>query len=323
MKKNDYDDILSGIISIIRENSELRREIKRLETAKQSTIDEDVEEIVLPSLKKEIVVEGIEEDVIDEIGESAEFYFSSLKDIKLTGTNEDKELVRENIPVKSNDNYKKVLLRIIANCNKEINEYRSELERLKGTITEEEYNEYYSEIVKFTSIINYIKEIDLEKEEKQENKPTNRIVFMGKSSDRVYAVEDMYDIASDYYLDFAELFDSIIYGTFKNVRFFTANNDKVSGIAEVKGFKVRVLFDRVGPKTYSIIAAFVKKSDNDKDYRDFVKNRVATYRSKRGEIVKSLNDPEYLKSQDEYTKELYDLMGAIMPEPTDPKRGGR
>ena len=79
-------------------------------------------------------------------------------------------------------------------------------------------------------------------------------------------------------------------------------------IAEVRGFKTRILFDRVGKNTYVVIQMFVKKCDNDKGYKQSVQNRVMWYKKKRSEIVEQLTSDEYIKKNNMFEEQLMELL---------------
>ena len=101
---------------------------------------------------------------------------------------------------------------------------------------------------------------------------------------------------------------SIEEGTFKNVKKLTSNNNGTAGISEVKGFKRRVIFDRVGPNTYVVIGIYTKKSNKDKSYLDPLKNRIAIYRKRREYIVEQAKNDEYIKEQQEILNGIYEII---------------
>ena len=89
----------------------------------------------------------------------------------------------------------------------------------------------------------------------------------------------------------------------------TSGNNKTAGISKVKGFKKRIIFDRVGYDTYIIIGAFVKKSDKDKSYMEPLKRRIAIYRANREKIVEKIKNEEgYLERQAGILDELYKFL---------------
>ena len=74
----------------------------------------------------------------------------------------------------------------------------------------------------------------------------------------------------------------------------------------MKGFKKRVIYDRVGFDTYAIIGAFVKKSNRDKGYIEQLENRIATYSKIKDNIIKKIKEEEgYLDSQRDILNQIY------------------
>lgn len=136
-------------------------------------------------------------------------------------------------------------------------------------------------------------------------------MFLETESGNIYAQNDLFStyVPTDYYEGFLELIKSIEDGTFKNVKYLTSGNNKTAGIAEVKGFKKRVIFDRVGYNTYAILGIFIKKSDKDKSYLEPLKNRIAVYRRNRDYIVRRIQNEEgYLDEQRKVLDDICQLL---------------
>ena len=88
-----------------------------------------------------------------------------------------------------------------------------------------------------------------------------------------------------------------------------APNNKLVGISEVRGFKPRVVFDRIGKNDYAIITAFLKKCDNDKGYKESLELKIQKYMSQRDNMIKNLNNSEYRTLNEQYTNELFEKLG--------------
>ena len=58
-------------------------------------------------------------------------------------------------------------------------------------------------------------------------------------------------------------------------------------MSEVKNHKTRIVFDRIGFDTYVVIAVFMKKSDNDKGYLNFLEHRVSLYRKQKQQLIET------------------------------------
>lgn len=139
----------------------------------------------------------------------------------------------------------------------------------------------------------------------------NRLVFATTQGGNIRVLEDIDKrIPREYYPKFQELFSSILQGTFKNVRRFVASNNETAGFCEVKDHKVRVVFDRVGPNTYAVITAFMKKSDKDKGYIDSLKRILSDYKMNNQKVFKEeCSNIEFMTLQKHYELELFNKLG--------------
>ena len=171
--------------------------------------------------------------------------------------------------------------------------------------------QYYGEELEYEKkkleILNMpVKEVSKEKKHKK-----NRLVFATTQGGNIRVLEDIDKrIPREYYPKFQELFSSIVQGTFKNVRRFVASNNETAGFYEVKDHKVRVVFDRLGPNTYAVITAFMKKSDKDKGYIDFLKRVLSDYKANNQKVFKeSCDSVEFMTLQKHYELELFNKLG--------------
>ena len=120
-------------------------------------------------------------------------------------------------------------------------------------------------------------------EEPQENE----LVYLKSDIGNYYALKDLDDIPKEYYASFLELLLSIKNNRFKNRK----NLTDISKVLEVKNFKTRIIFSRVGQTKYAILGMFMKKVDKDKLQREFLLARqnqflrqVETLRTTENEI---------------------------------------
>ena len=120
-------------------------------------------------------------------------------------------------------------------------------------------------------------------EEPQENE----LVYLKSDIGNYYALKDLDDIPKEYYASFLELLLSIQNNRFKNRK----NLTDISKVLEVKNFKTRIIFSRVGQTKYAILGMFMKKVDKDKLQREFLLARqnqflrqVETLRTTENEI---------------------------------------
>lgn len=300
-KTMDCDEDLE---QIIKDNIEIAKIIRReLVKLRQDSVDMESDCMVSEISRKELEVEfddNISEDKEDEYY----YYYSNLKDDydKATTKEAQEEAVINNLPSVNNNNYMLIINRIKAEIHREY----LELESLK---TDDESLSFIQEVEKeqqlLEELIKIIHTSQLEEINLMENnlRKANKLVFLGTSLGNVYAQNDLLTIDEEYYDGFKNLLLSIEDGTFKDVKRFK-NNDSIKGISEVRGYKTRVVFDRIDKDKYVIIHIFVKKSNNDRGYREKLINRVSSYYQNRDSIKAMIQDVDYLNQQQNLRDEL-------------------
>ena len=302
------EEELLKVLNHNRETIRIRRaEIKKLKEAASSTIIE-VKEVPTIIKKVETIKRKPEKTDFDE---EVEFYMSeirTLKDEDLT------EKISDVLPVRANYNYKKIILRIIAEYIKDIKDITEILIIDANKMDIDELNEYKQEIVILKQKIELLKTaLEENKEMITDNIHQNRIIFVPTSSGNIRVLDSLKAIPIEYYDGFLELFNSIKDGTFKNIRKFT-NSGPLNGLFEVKGFKVRVFFDRIFKDTYALLGVYVKKVDSDKAHRSYVTNIYDEYKKNVKKIKNNLNNEEFLKLNEDYEKELFELLNTKKEE---------
>ena len=277
--------------------SEMQREIGRLKLDRKAPNKEPVKEVKQPIIKEEQKEEDTFEDEVA-------FYLSSYR--QLTEGFKDEEL-RAILPKKKHPRFQDILLRLSLESVKEINETTNML-RDQDT-TDDEESICFGIIETEKRKIEYIKSrlIQSEKQEEQTEEEKNNLVFVPTLSGNIRALDDLEHIPSEYYSRFKDLFDSIVDGTFKNVKVF-ASNSPLYGITEVRGFKVRVVFTRLSSDTYAIITAFVKKTDKDKLYNESLNNIIREYRGLEASLKENLNNPEFMKENEKSVQQLWNIL---------------
>lgn len=131
---------------------------------------------------------------------------------------------------------------------------------------------------------------------------TNRIIFMKNSSNEPMIFQNIKGY-EEYYDSFLELLESIVDGTFKNMRVFV-NNNKLTNMIEVKDFKTRIQFTRLKDNIFVIISAFIKKCDTDLRHRNFISNCSQNYQSQKNELLNNIEDEDYMNKEAEFLEEL-------------------
>ena len=308
----NVEDMIEVTLSNMEVISEMGKELEKLRlSCETSSLGEkgfkkkDEDEI-------KIILDDEEEE--DTLLNSVNYYYARIKDVEV---DDDLEVFKRELPSNRSSNYYDIIMGIKVLLLKDINDIKTFIQSEKEIITEEEVEEFNKEvedIKKKISIIDYVvlsNRIETEINNDDNDVKLNKIVFLETTSGNVYALDDLDNnsVPKEFYEGFYELIYSIQDGTFKNVEFMTSGNNKTAGISKVKGFKKRVIFDRVGYDTYIIIGAFVKKSDKDKSYMEPLKRRTAWYRPNRDKIVDRIKNEEgYLEKQGEILYNLYKLL---------------
>ena len=296
------EDLIKTMDNNIKTYKLMKSEIIRLNKAKNSIKMTNYASPII-SIKNNSFEENIKnnKDFEEEFG----YYQEELNKLKHS---ELKDNINNILPVKKNKKFNKLTLRLKAECLKNIKE-------IKELISEEEYMSL-SDLKSFKEEIQFEEEkIQLIDEYVNQNQSqnvkenhTNNLIFVPTSGGNIRVIDDIEHIDMEYYEKFIGLFDSIKDGSFKNVKRFNKNNNETSGVAEVKDFKVRVVFDRIDKNSYAIITAFTKKSDNDKGYIEPLKKKIAEYRNYEDILKSKVKDSKFIKMQQNYEQELYNIL---------------
>ena len=317
MKHGDFLDLksdmpLEEMFSTIRRNCEtvssLQREMNSLDKAKQVNVVEKstTSFSVLNSSSEEEVEYEVTEDTL---GEEASYYINLINNVIHNGSENTLDDLNSVLPSKINSRYHKIMQRIQASYLRDYNEIISLLLCEGDSFSKSEYNEFYKDAIEIKSLIKTLKEIEYSNVvTKEESVTKNNIVFLTTESGKYYALSDVLGLDQSNYEGILDLLNSIINGTFKNVKRFDSSNDKLFSLAEVKSTNKRILFDRLNKDTYVILAIFIKKSQRDKGYHDFLVHRHALYRLKEEDLKRMINDPVYLAQSEEVLSSLLETL---------------
>lgn len=267
----------------------LRKELKVLEEANKDLLRNCDNGLILDTS------EGINEKVLKEPEEEYLYYYSNLiKDFSNSNESTDGvKIVIKNLPSIENKNYQNIINRIKIEILKEIYELEelkveeTDLEFIKEVEKEQEYKK---------GIIDWIDyALTQGQKEMLEHGITlnNKLIFLKTTFGSIYVENDLYG-NEEYFESFRELLISIENGTLKHVKQFEGNS-KLKGVSEVKGFKTRILFERLSENIYIVLGAFIKKSDKAKDYINSLVNRIDFYRKAKPFIELELSNPNYLE----------------------------
>lgn len=262
-------------------------------------------------LFKEIASVDKDEEVLEaadpEFEDSVLYYRLELQGLDKDATIEE---VREILPSEDDYDYKKIILRLIAELhksNREINECLAE-ENLK----EIDFLPFKQEIETNQRRIAILQELFIEEKEKEEvteHTEKNRFIFVETNTGQPVALNEIRHIDDSYYKRFIALFDSIKDGTFKKLKRFTTTQIDLRGISEVKGYQTRVLISQIGPHEYAIISAFTKKTNRDKAYGEYIALRIAEFKRQEDYLKSRLESEEFLSQNANYQEELYKILG--------------
>ena len=253
------------------------------------------------------IIENQEKNINQDFEDEVDYYLTMIDSIK--NTNNLKEELHSVLPSKNNPNYYNIITRINAEFLKQIKEIQELIEEEKQNFTKEDMMDFKNEILYLSNRMNQIRECE-EETQKDDEHIENNLIFVPTTSGNIRVLEEINHIDDEYYDSFTGLFNSIKDGTFKNVKKFATTNNKNSGVSEVKDFKIRVVFDRIGKNDYALITAFIKKSDNDRGYIESLGLKVKNYMNQKDELKSLLEDDDFRKSNKEYEEQLYNTLSS-------------
>lgn len=299
----ESDDDVKTLLKKVKQNtviaSKLRNEINRKTTLHSTKPKQQIIEIQNKP-EAEIPKKKTNSDFEREVS----FYIDSYNDIDDDFTVDD---LIELLPSEDNYDFKDIILRLQAESIKNIKEI-SEIIIQDFSLSKDELNEYKNEITKEKRKIDILSKILIKDDTIfSEAKEKNDIILVPTKAGNMRIIEELKQIPSEYYPRFLELINSIIDGSFKNVRAFT-NNYGLSGIYEIKVNQARLIFTRVGKNAYSLIDLFVKKDMYATHHYDSLKIKVGEYRHLHNKLKEKSKDKDFMKENNKYVQELFDLI---------------
>jgi hypothetical protein len=302
LSKIDYEEknkiILMNLDKLQSQINTMKEEIRKAKLEKKT-------EIKPISQTSEVLFSSDVTDMDDSFYDEFCYY---LRNYKYLDTNFTETDIKSILPSPKNKNYCNILFRLSLESIKEIRE-------IKDVLRNSELDD--SEIKELNEMIDYEKRkldfirnkllvveqestIDLQEEK-------NNIILVPTISGNIRIIDELEHIPSDYYEGFIELINSIIDGTFKNVKMFKNDNNLI-GLSEVKGFKIRVIFTRLNINSYALISAFIKKSDNDKFYHESLANKAFDYFQMENTLKSNLDDETFINENNKNVKKLWDVL---------------
>lgn len=307
----DLDDEISSeeIFEVISKNHKtsmlMDKEVKKLKEL-SSNKDKKVEKASQTS-EKEMMCNDVDE-VNSELDDKVDYYnylISSIDDC-----DDLKEQIESSLPNPNTSDYKMIVLRLKLKLLKRIKETADFIAECREEF-DDDLEEYKEEIRLCSKKLEILKSESNEEINENKISTKNNFFFPISSMGNIRVIDEIEKISKsgpEFCSEFLELFQSIQDGSFKRVRKFL-NNNKLVGISEVRGFKPRVVFDRIGKNDYAIITAFLKKCDNDKGYKESLELKIQKYMGQRDNMIKNLNNSEYRTLNEQYTNELFEKLG--------------
>ena len=293
----DDEELLKALKHNNKVSSSMKQEIKEMEK-----LDEANKKMSFKIEKQNFEEDDEYEEEQDEDSDYL-YYYEPIKDVSEDiSITELEKIIKENLPSKNNPNYFKIISRMMAEILKEIMEY----EEIKSdSIGEKEIIEETQKLIDLNKRkINFIRSTK-EKETNEEEVKENNLYFLKTTSGNIYCLNDLDKIKNEYYESFEELFKSIKDGTFKRAKRLNSNNLKTSSLSEVRGFKTRVLFDKLDENNYIIIICVVKKCNYDNGYKKSLETRGLTYRAMKPKILSQKNSEESKTENKDIEKKLF------------------
>lgn len=308
----DLDDEISSkeIFEVISENHKtsmlIDKEVKKLKELSSKSTKRVEDDNKTP--EKEMIYDEADE-VNSELDDKVDYYnylISSIDDCE-----DLQDQIESSLPNPNTGDYKTIVLRLKLKLLKSIKETADFISECREEFDDEDLEEYKEEIRLCSKKLEILKSESNEEVNENKTSTKNNFFFPVSSMGNIRVIDEIEKISKsspEFCSEFLELFQSIKDGSFKRVKRFL-NNNKLVGISEVRGFKPRVVFDRIGKNDYAIITAFLKKCDNDRGYKDSLELKIQKYMSQRDNIVKKLNNPEYRALNEQYTNELFGKLG--------------
>ncbi len=301
------DEIFSEeIFEVISKNHNtsmlMDKEVKKLKELSSKSTKRVEDDNKIP--EKEMIYDEVDE-VNSELDDKVDYYnylISSIDDCE-----DLQDQIESSLPNPNTGDYKTIVLRLKLKLLKRIKETADFISECREEFDDEDLEEYKEEIRLCSKKLEILKSESNEEVNENKTSTKNNFFFPVSSMGNIRVIDEIEKISKsspEFCSEFLELFQSIQDGSFKRVKRFL-NNNKLVGISEVRGFKPRVVFDRIGKNDYAIITAFLKKCDNDRGYKDSLELKIQKYMSQRDNIVKRLNNPEYRALNEQYTNELF------------------
>ncbi len=145
-------------------------------------------------------------------------------------------------------------------------------------------------------------------EKTAEKKATKNIIFAKSESGNIYLQKDIKGIKEEYYDAILDLIEKIATGyreqNSEKAKAFTTVNSKLSGIHELKAFKIRVAYKILDQDTVYLLIARTKKDDNESLDREEVIKRANNTEKEYKRLKKEIKNKDKKKKLVEEHKQI-------------------
>ena len=205
------------------------------------------------------------------------------------------------LPDRDNIMFTRIILRLKAESLKSIKEFKTIL--ASGVLEDSDLNDCFLSIRNELKKISFLDELLSEKEEVvSNNNQSNKLVLVTNSYGNIRVLDDLNNIPQELYFKFLVLLNSIIDGSFKGFKQFKRFRE----FSEVRYRECRIVFKQISKDTYAIITAFVKKTDRNSIYINWIENCYELFAS----FMKNYdsNDVDFIISNEEHVTTLIDTL---------------
>ncbi len=299
IKANLEDVSLKELLLIMDKNKAIAKE-KEEEITKMITISSEEEIIPRKDIVKQDNKVVIKEGKDGAFEEEVMLYLNELNKI-----NEDNiSNIEAVLPNRDDYNYERIIYRLELEVLKNIKEIRNFVK--EESLLPDEKAIFDAEISLEQEKLLLLKEALLPVNEEVVEEENN-LIFIPTTGGNIRVLNELEKMPVEYYPAFLDLLLSIKNSTFKNAKRFS-NNDNLAGILEVKGFQVRILYERLDKNNYAVISAFIKKTNNDNGYRAFLDQKISDYFAIKERIKSLLDNEEFLKENKLVEEKIFNLL---------------
>ena len=297
--EEECKSLLRVIEEDCRKASAYRNQIDRL---KKANLKQNTSEI--NSIEEEEIY--IDEDNLEEENTFEDEVSYYLQDFRMLEPGFTESEFIETLPSKKHYEYQNIINRLIAESIKDIKELRECIYE-EESLSKEELKEYNILLSNELRKIEMLKETLTKSTDQEEEEIKNTLVLVPTEAGNIRVLDELERVPLEYHAKFLELLNSIIDGTFKNVKSFT-NNNNLNGISEVKVFGARVVFTRISKNHYAILTAFIKKCFNDKAYAETLKSKVSDYKKNPDKAKQLLDNEEFMEENNKNVEYLLEFL---------------